>query len=106
MGVSSAAGGRIETDRGFKWYGYAEIIVGVYALFFLWILGVNNDVYVLIARGMGLGFYGQNIIKFILSIIILIIPATMMGATLPILSKELAGKWSEFRQGYRKPLHR
>ncbi|MBE9531462.1 MAG: fused MFS/spermidine synthase, partial [Proteobacteria bacterium] len=98
LALGSFLGGRWvdKRGRGFKWYGYAEIIIGIYALLFLWILGLNNDVYVLIARGMNLGFYGQNIIKFVLSIIILIIPATMMGATLPILSKELAGKWSSF----------
>lgn len=98
LALGSFFGGRWadKHGRGLKWYGVAEIVVGVYALFFLWILGLNNDVYVLIARGMGLGFYGQNIIKFVLSIIILIIPATMMGATLPILSKELACKWSSF----------
>ncbi len=98
LALGSFLGGRWvdKRGRGFKWYGWAEIVVGIYALFFLWILGMNNDLYVMIARSMGLGFYGQSIIKFILSIIILIIPATMMGATLPFLSKELAEKWSTF----------
>ena len=50
----------------------------------------------MIARSMGLGFYGQTIIKFVLSICILIIPSTMMGVTLPILSKELSHKWDHF----------
>ncbi|MEE9542185.1 MAG: fused MFS/spermidine synthase [Thermodesulfobacteriota bacterium] len=98
LALGSFLGGRWadKFGRGFKWYGVAEIIIGVYALLFLMILSLNNEVYVMIARSLGLGFYGQTIIKFVLSIIILIIPATMMGVTLPILSKELSHRWDHF----------
>ncbi len=76
--------------NGLKWYGLAEILIGLYALLFLWLLNINNSVYVLIAQRLAIDFYGLSILKFILSAVLLAIPTTLMGATLPILSKIFA----------------
>lgn len=92
LALGSFLGGRWvdKYGNGFKWYGAAEMIIGLYALVFAFILGANNYVYVLLAQGTGAGFYGLSLIKFCLAAVILIIPTTLMGATLPILSRTLA----------------
>ncbi|MFQ5586623.1 MAG: fused MFS/spermidine synthase [Thermodesulfobacteriota bacterium] len=91
LALGSYLGGRWIDRRGngIRWYGIAEIGIGLYALLFLWLLYFNNDIYVLIAQRISVGFYGLSLLKFILSVLLLIIPTTLMGATLPILSKFL-----------------
>ncbi len=98
LALGSWLGGKWIDKRGqgFKWYGVAEIVIGVYALLFMSLLGANNFLYVKIAGALETGFYGQSIVKFILAAILLIVPTTMMGATLPILSRTIADRWSRF----------
>ncbi len=81
---------------GFKWYGLAELLIGVYALVFGLLLALNNTVYVFIAQRASLDFFGLSLLKFVLAAMLLIIPTTLMGATLPILSKTLARKSAGF----------
>ncbi len=92
LALGSFLGGKwIERHRGgFFWYGGAEILIGVYAILFGILLQVNNSAYVFLAQATGSGFAGLTLIKFILSALLLIVPTTLMGATLPILSKTLA----------------
>ena len=98
LALGSFLGGRWADKHGdgFKWYGVAEIIIGLYALLFMTLLGANNFIYVKLAQALDTGFYGQSLVKFLLAAILLIIPTTMMGATLPILSRTLADRWSRF----------
>ncbi len=98
LALGSFLGGRwIERrGRGFLWYGTAEILVGIYAIFFGLLLGLNNNAYVYLAQTIAPGFAGLTLIKFMLSAILLIIPTTLMGATFPILSKTLARGTSSF----------
>lgn len=98
LALGSYLGGRW-IDRkgdGFKWYGVAEAVIGVYALLFTVFLYINNSVYVFIAQRASLEFTGQSLLKFALAACILIVPSTLMGATLPLLSKALAGRASRF----------
>ena len=98
LALGSYIGGHwIDRHRdGLKWYGMAEIIIGLYALLFLSLLTVNNTVYVFIAQHMAMDFYGLSLLKFVLSLFLLIIPSTLMGTTLPILSKTLANSRVRF----------
>jgi spermidine synthase len=98
LALGSYVGGRW-IDRhgnGFKWYGVAEVLIGVYALVFLGLLSIDRSVYVMVAQQMSLGFFGLNLLKFVLAAFLLIIPTTLMGATLPILSRTLARASSHF----------
>ncbi|MBI5047985.1 MAG: fused MFS/spermidine synthase [Deltaproteobacteria bacterium] len=83
-------------EDGLKWYGLAEILIGLYALLFSLLLNFNNSIYVLIAQRLMMDFYALSILKFILSTMLLAIPTTLMGATLPILSKILANSQTRF----------
>lgn len=92
LALGSFLGGRW-VDRyknGFKWYGIAEALIGLYALIFPLLLGLNNSVYVMLAETLVKGPLGLNLLKFVLSAVILIIPTTLMGATLPLLSRTVA----------------
>ncbi|MBE9528764.1 MAG: fused MFS/spermidine synthase, partial [Proteobacteria bacterium] len=81
---------------GFKWYGVAEFGIGIYALVFGVLITLNNSVYVFIAQRADFDFFGLSLLKFVLAALLLIIPTTLMGATLPILSKTLARKSAGF----------
>ncbi len=98
LALGSFLGGRwIDRRRnGFLWYGTAEALIGLYALVFTVLLGLNNSAYVLLARWLGTGFFGLSLIKFSLSALLLIVPTTLMGATLPILSKTIAKSQKKF----------
>jgi spermidine synthase len=98
LALGSYLGGRWIDRRGdgFKWYGVAEVLIGLYALVFAILLNLNNSAYVFIAQRAGLDFFGLSILKFVLAAVLLIVPTTLMGATLPILSRTLAGSRSTF----------
>ncbi len=98
LALGSFLGGRWVDKRpdGFKWYGTAEVLIGVYAIAFLPLLGINNSIYAYIARGSSFGIYGLTLLKFILSAILLFMPTLLMGATLPILSKAIARSHGSF----------
>ncbi|GMR04521.1 MAG: fused MFS/spermidine synthase [Thermodesulfobacteriota bacterium] len=98
LALGSFLGGRwIDRRKNcFLWYGTAEALIGLYALVFLVLLGLNNSFYVFLARGLAPGFFGLSLIKFFLSALLLIIPTTLLGATLPILSKTIARSRKRF----------
>lgn len=98
LALGSWLGGKWVDRRGqgFKWYGAAEMLIGLYAVLFPLLLEANNHVYAMLAHGSGFGFYGLSLIKFALAALILIVPTTLMGATLPMLSRAVAGPQNRF----------
>jgi len=98
LALGSWLGGRWidKYKNGFKWYGSAEMLIGVYALLFSFLLDANNYAYILFARNSEMGFGALTLLKFALATALLIIPTTLMGATLPILSKTLAHSQRRF----------
>ncbi len=77
-------------------YAILEVGIGVFALIFPLLLSVLNATYVLVYRGLhvalnpdliGAEFYSLSLIRFVLSFLVLLIPSTLMGGTLPVLSK-------------------
>ncbi|MFQ5559637.1 MAG: fused MFS/spermidine synthase, partial [Nitrospinota bacterium] len=92
LALGSFLGGRWIDKHGIglKWYGLAELGIGLYALLFLQLLDLNNSVYVEIARMLPMSFSVLSILKFLLAAVLLILPTTLMGTTLPVLSKTLA----------------
>jgi len=74
-------------SRPLRTYAYLEAGIGIFALVFPIILILLNGVYVGIHRQIHAAFYPLSLIRFVLSFLVLLIPATLMGATLPIISK-------------------
>jgi len=76
-----------EQTRPLRIYAYLEAGIGIFALIFPIILILLNGVYVGIHRQIHTAFYPLSLIRFVLSFLVLLIPSTLMGATLPIMSK-------------------
>ncbi|MFC1851206.1 fused MFS/spermidine synthase [candidate division CSSED10-310 bacterium] len=67
-------------------YGKLELIIGVYALLLPWFFDFITQFFIYLVQGEQYSFFVQSIIRFILSFSVLIIPTTLMGGTLPVLS--------------------
>jgi spermidine synthase len=81
--------GRFIDKRGnpLKVYAYLEISIGVYVIMFPFLISLLDRIYVIAYQAYPTSFLVTNVIKFLLSFMVLIIPTTLMGGTLPVLSK-------------------
>ncbi|RJP16100.1 MAG: spermidine synthase [Candidatus Abyssobacteria bacterium SURF_5] len=68
-------------------YGLLEIGIGVFALLLPFALAALNPAYRFLYNSAGFSGAGMVVARFVLSVSVLIIPTTFMGATLPVLSK-------------------
>ncbi|MBI3606838.1 MAG: fused MFS/spermidine synthase [Nitrospirae bacterium] len=89
LGLGSFLGGRLadRTRNLLKIYGRLEIGIGVYCVLTPWLMDVVKAVYLGLARSMDLPFGVYTLIQFFLAALIIVIPTTLMGATLPILTR-------------------
>lgn len=91
LALGSAWAGKLAAriKRPFRAYGLLEIGIALYALavplLFRWI----DSIYALVWEQLRPGFYAFSLWRFVLSSVVLLIPTTLMGATLPILSAAL-----------------
>jgi spermidine synthase len=76
--------------RPLRLYGLLEIGVGVLCLLVPVGLPWAETVYRTLARDLGLSFLAFSLAQFALSLVLLLPPTTLMGATLPILSRVFA----------------
>ena len=65
-----------------KLFALIELGIGLYGLIILWLFKSLPSIYLLIANNSGIQF-----IQFVLLFLVLIIPATLFGATWPIVTK-------------------
>ena len=72
------------TRRPIVWYGVLEIGVGVLAVLTPLALDVGGDVYVWFARNVTDSLAALTFARFVVSFAVLIVPATLMGASLPL----------------------
>ena len=72
--------------RPLLYYGILEGVIGLYALIIPWIFSGLIPVYQFLWQQFHLNFYGFTLLQFSLITLVLLIPTTCMGATLPILS--------------------
>jgi spermidine synthase len=71
-------------------YGFLELGVGVFALVFPFLLAALNPVYRSLYAGLEGKLYALSLIRFVLSFAMLLVPTTLMGGTLPVLSRFVA----------------
>ena len=89
LALGSFSFGRI-IDRGgnpLKTYALLEGGVGIFAFLMPVLFSGLNDFYVQAYRQWDLGFASLSVLRFVLSFLVLLIPATLMGGTLPVLVK-------------------
>ena len=68
-------------------YAVLELAIGLYALAFPVILAGINDAFLAAFGRWGGSFFTLSLIRFLLAMVALVIPATLMGATLPIITR-------------------
>jgi spermidine synthase len=92
LGLGSWVFGRIadRQRRPLRLYGLLEIGVGAFCLLVPLLLPVVESLYRALARGLGLSFLAFSLAQFALILLLLLPPTTLMGATLPVLSRLFA----------------
>ncbi|RJP23231.1 MAG: spermidine synthase [Candidatus Abyssobacteria bacterium SURF_5] len=85
---SILVGSRIDKRRDpLRVYAFFEIGIGICALLLPFALSALNPAYRFLYQTMEASPYLMSLAKFLMSAGVLIVPTTMMGATLPVLSK-------------------
>ena len=70
-----------------KLYALLEVGIGGFCLIWPLLLTILNYLYILIYRNITSEFYLLSLIRFVLTFGILLIPSTLMGGTLPVLTR-------------------
>ncbi|MFH1312137.1 MAG: fused MFS/spermidine synthase [Candidatus Eisenbacteria bacterium] len=68
-------------------YGILEILIGIYAVLMPSIIGGLFGIYSAVFEAFGQQPLPVTILRFLLTFLVILIPTTLMGGTLPILSK-------------------
>src|SRR5437879_3924133 len=72
-------------------YGRLEIAIGVFGLLSPLVLSLAHQAYVAVARGFGIGGTASPALRFGLAALVLLVPTTLMGGTLPVLTRAFMG---------------
>ena len=70
-----------------RMYALLEAGIGAFCLLWPLILSILGALYVLIHRNVTSEFYTLSLIRFVLTFAVLLIPSTLMGGTLPVLTR-------------------
>jgi spermidine synthase len=91
LALGSAWAGKLAAriKRPLRAYGIIEIGVALYALAVPFLFRSVDYFYAFIWEQIHPGFYAFNLWRFVLSCLVLLVPTTLMGATLPVLSAAL-----------------
>ncbi len=91
LALGSYAFGKLIDRRGHPLlvYGLLEAGIGVWALVLPTLLGLLNSAYGLLYRDLDPSFYTISLLRFALTFVVILVPTTMMGGTLPVLMRLL-----------------
>src|SRR4030095_11885759 len=91
LALGSALAGRLapRIKKPLSTYGWMEIGVAIFALLVPFLFSLVDNLYALIWQKFHPGFFAFSVWRFALSCILLLVPTTLMGATLPVLSAAL-----------------
>ncbi len=70
-------------------YGLLELLVGAFALVFPFLLKALVPVYLWYARVSGASYHSLSFAQAVLLVLVLLVPTTLMGGTLPLLTRYL-----------------
>jgi predicted membrane-bound spermidine synthase len=73
-------------------YGWLEIAIGVFGAVSPFVLALAHRLYIGTAGGLALGGGASVALRFGLAALVLLIPTTLMGGTLPLLTRALMGE--------------
>lgn len=91
LALGSALAARLaqRITKPLKTYGLMEIGIALYALLVPLLFRLIDHVYALIWQQFHPGYFTFSLWRFLLSILVLLVPTTLMGATLPVLAAAL-----------------
>ena len=91
LALGSAIAGKVgpRIRKPLATYGWMEIGVAAYALLIPFLFRLIDHVYVLIWQQFQPAFFAFSLWRFVLSNVVLLVPTTLMGATLPVLAAAL-----------------
>ena len=91
LALGSALAGKFASRirRPLSAYGWLEIGIAVYAVLVPFLFRWVDHLYVVIWQEFHPGFFAFSVWRFALSCLLLLVPTTLMGATLPVLSGAL-----------------
>ncbi len=84
-------------ERPLAWYGYLEIGIAVLGFGFPWYFAGCEKLYDFLARGVEPGSPWLMVLKLSTSVAVILVPATLMGGTLPILTRLVTRTLGELR---------
>ncbi len=89
LALGSYVGGRLIDRRNdpLRVFAILEAVIGVYCLLLPFVIGSIEPIYRFIYQNTHTSFYVFSLIRFFFCGLLLLLPATLMGATLPILSR-------------------
>lgn len=91
LALGSLVGGRLARSRAaaLEVYAALEVGIGSFALLSPWVWDGLIPAYVGLHRLLDLSPAGAHVIRFVLCFVALVVPAVMMGATLPVVTQDL-----------------
>jgi len=91
LALGSALAGRLASRirKPLATYGWMEIGIAGYALLVPFLFRLIDHVYVFVWQQFQPGFFAFSLWRFVLSSLVLLVPTTLMGATLPVLAAAL-----------------
>lgn len=101
MALGAAFFGRraSRAQRPIAWYGWLQILIGLYALALPLLLHALREVYRLAYQHVGPSLHFPHILRFGLGFLILLLPTACMGGTLPALAQGLLRQTDRFGAG-------
>jgi len=76
-----------QNTNNLRLFGFLEIGIGISALMLPFLLRLLDPIYKLAYQKMEASFIILSLLRFIMSFLVLLIPTTLMGGTLPVLSR-------------------
>src|SRR5687768_10014267 len=91
LALGSALAGRFASriTKPVAAYGWMEIGIAVYALLVPLLFHAVDSLYASVWQQLQPGFFTFTLLRFALSCLLLLVPTTLMGATLPVLAAAL-----------------
>jgi spermidine synthase len=89
LAIGSIWGGRLadKHERPLHLYGIFEIIIGIWALAFILFINTGESIAVSILKAVGPSYALGIAVRGVMAGLFLIVPVTLMGATLPLLGR-------------------
>ena len=97
LALGSALAGKLaqRIQKPLSTYGMMEIGIAIYALLVPLLFRLIDHLYVVIWQQLHPGYFTFSLWRFLLSGLVLLVPTTLMGATLPVLAAALVSSSSD-----------